>query len=145
LLSLGMYLDFSRGHIAKVKAGQSTTLSKEQTAKLVGCAEENVVGTALDGVAHEQARYWVYYVVRLLPAGSPVGSPPAAEVVSASGQATVGWQTAIVREGPSSQAHVAARLAHGTRVSVTGRAGDWYRIARSGKVMGWVHREALGL
>jgi hypothetical protein len=56
VLSLGMYLDFSRGHVVKVKAGQSSTLSETQMAMLLGCAEEHVVGTALDGVKHEHAR-----------------------------------------------------------------------------------------
>jgi uncharacterized protein YgiM (DUF1202 family) len=88
----------------------------------------------------------VYYVVRLQPPDSSADRLPAAgKVVAASGQATVGWQTATVRDGPSSEARVAARLAYGTRVSVTGRAGEWYRIAHSGKVVGWVHRDALGL
>lgn len=148
VLSLGMYLDFARGRITRLRAGASTTLSKQQTAELLACAEEKVAGTPLDGVEHEHARYWVYYLVRFLPPGSAVdpGSAPAApEVVSASGQATIGWTTAIVRESPSPRAKVAARLAYGTRVSVTGRAGDWYRVERAGQSLGWLHRKAIGM
>jgi hypothetical protein len=144
VLSLGMYVDFSRGHITRVKPGQSTTLSQEQTAMLLGCAEENIVGATLDDVTHAHARYWVYHVLRFMPPGSPADGAPG-EVVHASGQATIGWKAAIVREGPSSQAPVAARLGYGTRISVTGRTGDWYRIERAGTPLGWVHRDALGL
>lgn len=146
LLSLGMYVDFSRGHVTQVKAGKSTTLTQEQTAMLLACAEDNLVGAAvLDDVQHAHSRYWVYYVLRLASPGNN-DDGTSGEVVSASGQATIGWKTAVVRESPSSQAPVASRLAYGTRVTVTGRAGDWYHIERSAKKpLGWVHRDALGL
>jgi hypothetical protein len=144
VMSLGMLIDFARGKIAGVKSGQSTTLSEEHASTLLGCAEESVVGTSLDGVEHAHARYWIYYVLRFGAPTAPV-SGASSEIVSASGQATVGWKTAIVRESPSPQAPIAARLGYGTRISVTGRAGDWYRIERAGKPLGWVHHEALGL
>jgi hypothetical protein len=148
VLSLGMYLDFARGRVTRLEAGASTTLPKPKAAALMACAEESVAGTALDDVEHEHGRYWVYYLVRFLPPGSsvdPASAPAPLEVVSASGQATIGWTTTIVRESPSSRAKVAAQLSYGTRVSVTGRAGDWYRIARGGKNLGWVHRKAIGM
>lgn len=68
------------------------------------------------------------------------------ELVVMSGQATIGWKAAVVRKGPTSQAETVERIAYGTRVSVTGRQGDWYRIkyGRKGQT-GWVHRKALGL
>ncbi len=148
VLSLGVYLDFSRGRVTRVKAGQSTTLSKRETSALITCAEDEIVGALLDDVEHEHGRYWVYYRVRFLPPGSsvdPAAAPSPAEVVEASGQGTIGWTTAIVREAPSPKAKVEARLSYGTRVNVTGRAGDWYRIERGGKSLGWVHRKAIGM
>jgi Bacterial SH3 domain len=148
VLSLGLHLDFSRGHVTAVKAGQSTTFSKQTTSRLLRCAEARVVGTALDDVEHEHGRYWVYYLVRFLPRGSaidPASAPASDAVVSASGQATIGWTTAVVRESASPHAKIAARLAYGTRVSVTGRAGDWYRIEHGGKRIGWIHRKAIGM
>jgi hypothetical protein len=165
VLSLGLHLDFSRGRVTRVKAGQSSTLPTETSTRLIECAEDVVVGTALDDVEHEHGRYWVYYRVRFLPPGSPiepVSSPAdalpterqpeasaseAAEptLVSASGQATIGWTTAVVRESPSPRAKVATELSYGTRVNVTGRLGDWYRIERLGKSLGWIHRQAIGL
>jgi SH3 domain-containing protein len=148
VLSLGMYLDFTRGRVTRLKAGASTTLPKLKKAALMACAEEKVAGTALDDVEHEHGRYWMYYLVRFLPPGSPIdpaSAPPPPEVVGASGQATIGWTTAVVRDSPSPRAKVAARLTYGTRVSVTGRAGDWYRIERAGKSLGWLHRKAIGM
>jgi hypothetical protein len=148
VLSLGMYLDFARGRVTRLKAGASTTLPKQKTAALMACAEEKVAGTALDDVEHEHGRYWMYYLVRFLPPGSaidPALAPAPLEVVSASGQAPIGWTTTVVRDSPSPRAKVAARLSYGTRVSVTGRAGDWYRIERANKSLGWVHRKAIGM
>jgi hypothetical protein len=148
VLSLGVYLDFSSGRVTRVKAGQSTTLSKRETAALMTCAEEEIVGTLLDDVEHEHGRYWLYYRVRFLPPGSPIDPEAAAaplEVVEASGQGTIGWTTAIVRDAPSPKGKVEARLSYGTRINVTGRAGDWYRIEHGGQRLGWVHRKAIGM
>lgn len=83
------------------------------------------------------------------PAASPRPSAPERsddELVVMSGQATIGWKAAVVRKGPSNQAETVERIAYGTRVNVTGRQGDWYRVkyGRKGQP-GWVHRKALGL
>jgi hypothetical protein len=146
MLSLGLELNFERGHVTRVKAGQSTTLSKAKTALLVACAEDVVVGTPLGHVAHEHAAYWLYYQIHFLPPGSPMTSgAEAAEVIEASGQATVGWKTAVVRDGPSRQANISAKLLYGTRIQVTGRSGDWYRVNYDGKSVGWLHRKAIGM
>lgn len=148
VLSLGLHIDFTRGLVARAKAGQSTTVSKAKAAALIACAEKVVVGTPLEDIEHEHAGYWVYYLVRFLPPGSPIdpaSAPPPPQVVSASGRATIGWSTAIVREKPAPRAKVAARLSYGTRVSVSGRVGDWYRIEHRGKELGWVHAKAIGL
>jgi Bacterial SH3 domain len=77
---------------------------------------------------------------------SAADSSSADELVVMSGQATIGWKAAVVRKGPSSQAETVERIAYGTRVSVTGRQGEWYRVkyGRKGQA-GWVHRKALGL
>jgi hypothetical protein len=50
VLSLGMYLDFTRGRVTRLKAGASSTLPKQKTAALMACAEEKVAGTSLDDV-----------------------------------------------------------------------------------------------
>ncbi|MEO8184339.1 MAG: SH3 domain-containing protein [Deltaproteobacteria bacterium] len=63
-----------------------------------------------------------------------------------SGQATIVWKAAVVRESPSSQAETLDRLLRGSRIAVTGRKGDWYRVkyGRPART-GWVHHKALGL
>jgi len=67
-------------------------------------------------------------------------------IVVASGQATISWNAAVVRESPSGQSATLDRLLRGSRVAVTGRKGDWYRVkyGRPARA-GWVHRKALGL
>jgi hypothetical protein len=68
------------------------------------------------------------------------------KLITMSGQATIGWKAAVVRESPSGQAPTLDRLKNGSRVTVTGRKGDWYRVkyGRPSRA-GWVHRQALGL
>ncbi|HEU4582783.1 MAG TPA: SH3 domain-containing protein [Polyangiaceae bacterium] len=68
------------------------------------------------------------------------------KLITVSGQATIGWKAAVVRESPSGQAPTLDRLKNGSRVTVTGRKGDWYRVkyGRPSRT-GWVHRQALGL
>jgi hypothetical protein len=144
VLSLGLELDFARGRVAKVKAGRSTTLSRDMTAALLACAEDVMVGTRLGDAKHAHPTYWAYYMVRFVPPGSADDAEP--EVVQASGRGTIGWQTAVVREDPTRQGKIVARLLYGTRVEVSGRAGDWYRVIFDSKGnTGWVHRKALGL
>jgi hypothetical protein len=147
VLSLGLHLDFASGRITRAKVGQSTTLAKATAAALIRCAEESVIGTRLDEVEHAHASYWVYYRVRFLPPGSALDaeSAPTETVVSARGQATIGFTTAVVRDAPSRRARVAARLPYGTRLNVTGRAGEWYRVEQGGKAIGWLHRKAIGM
>jgi uncharacterized iron-regulated membrane protein len=67
-------------------------------------------------------------------------------IVATSGQATIVWKAAVVRESPSGQAETLDRLLRGSRISVTGRKGDWYRVkyGRPART-GWVHHKALGL
>jgi hypothetical protein len=76
----------------------------------------------------------------------PSAGDAANELVVMRGQATIGWKAAVVRKGPSGQAETVERVLYGTRVSVTGRQGEWYRVkyGRKGQ-SGWVHRKALGL
>jgi hypothetical protein len=80
------------------------------------------------------------------PRSSSGDGNAATELVVMSGQATIGWKAAVVRKGPSGQAETVERILYGTRVSVTGRQGEWYRVkyGRKGQT-GWVHRKALGL
>jgi hypothetical protein len=85
---------------------------------------------------------------KLAPTSERASAPESGsdQLVVMSGPATIGWKAAVVRKGPSGQAETLERVAYGTRVSVTGRQGEWYRVkyGRKGQT-GWVHRKALGL
>lgn len=147
VLSLGVELDFAANRVQSVKVGQSTTLSRDAASVLARCAEEELVGEALGDVVHRHGRYWLYFLLRFTAAGEEARDDRRGdELVVASGQATVGWQTATVRTAPSREAEIATRLMYGTRVEVTGRRGDWYRVKYDGRgSVGWVHRETIGL
>jgi hypothetical protein len=152
-LSLGLELDFGSKKITELLRGKSTTLPEPAAKALIDCAKKEFASASLDGMAHEHAKYTVFYIVELLPpsalaqAGSDgAGAEPTAEEVSgASGRATVGWDVALIRDKPKDGA-VVARVLRGTRVTVTGRQDDWYRIKYDAKGSeGWVFKSAIGL
>jgi hypothetical protein len=152
-LSLGLQIDFRRKRITSFKAGNATTLARDKAAALVSCAKTELSGVSLKDIAHEQSEYWMYFAVELVPPGTRLEPQALAadgsvvgEIVEASGQATVGWNTAVVRETPSAEGAIAARLLFGTRIKVTGRLGDWYRVIYDAKGrIGWVHRNEVGM
>jgi len=152
-LSLGLQIDFRRKRIASIKAGNATTIPREKSGALVSCARTELSGVSLKDIAHEQSEYWMYFAVELVPPGTRIepraltadGSVTGA-IVEASGHATVGWNTAVVRETPAADGAIVTRLLFGTRVKVTGRLGDWYRVSYDAKGrIGWVHRNEVGM
>ena len=77
----------------------------------------------------------------------PSGDSPApsGEVIAASGRVTVTWDAALVRAKPK-DGEVLARVLGGTRLTVTGHQGDWYRVKYDAKGSeGWVFKAAIGL
>jgi SH3-like domain-containing protein len=51
-----------------------------------------------------------------------------------------------VRSDPKRDGEVRARVLSGTRVVVTGKNGDWFRIKYDAKGnQGWVYRTAIGM
>ena len=67
-------------------------------------------------------------------------------IVPASGSATVRWNVALIRREPNSTAKIRARLTSGTRVIVTARQEEWYRVKYDTKGgEGWVHGAAIGM
>jgi hypothetical protein len=152
LLSLGLQIDFKRRRIGGLRSGKDTTLPRDKVKALLACARSELADVSLKGIAHEQAGYWIYFGVELVPPGSQLeqgsdgGSGSDRGVVEASGYATVGWNTAIVREAPRADGAIATHLLFGTRVRVTGRLGDWYRVSYDAKGrIGWVHRNEVGM
>ena len=155
-LSLGLELDFKKKKIVDLQRGKSTTLPDRDAKALMACAEKEFESASLDGVKHEHAAYTVYYIVELVPPseakpGAAEGEDgvtegaPGGDVTAASGRATVSWDVAIIRSEPK-EGEIVARVLRGTRVVVTGRKDDWYRIKYDAKgTEGWVFRGAIGL
>jgi hypothetical protein len=152
-LSLGLELDFASKKVVELLRGKSTTLPEAEAKALLECARKEFESASLDGVTHQYAKYTVFYIVELLPPGAvepgaAASAGPEAEgegVTGASGRATVGWDAAIIRDKPK-DGEVVARILRGTRVVVTGRQDDWYRIKYDAKGNeGWVFKAAIGL
>jgi hypothetical protein len=157
VLSLGFDLDFEDDKIKNIHSGKSTSLAQEDVDSLLACARERFANVSLVGIAHEQRAYTIFYRLELLaPAGSKpkAGEEPAAassaapdsEATPASGRATVSWDVALVRAAPARDGEVRARVLSGTRVVVTGKNGDWFRIKYDARGnQGWVYRTAIGM
>lgn len=151
VLSLGFDLDFTSQTVKSVKAGKSSTLSQADSDALVACEKAEVSNVSLVGIAHKHDFYSVFYKVELTKAGAAQpGTEPAdaapGDVTEATGHATVAWDVALVRSSASRDGAVIARVLQGTRITVTGRRGDWYRIKYDVKGnVGWVYRTAIGM
>jgi len=152
MLSVGLELDFEKGKVVRVASGKSTTLGQSETDALIDCANTGFADVNLEGIAHQHAQYTAFYRVEFTAAPeapAEEAEPVAADQVSvtpATGRATVSWEVALVRSGPSRDGKVVARVLSGTRVVVTGRNGDWYQIKYDAKGnQGWVYRTAIGM
>ncbi|RYZ01963.1 MAG: SH3 domain-containing protein [Myxococcales bacterium] len=154
VLSLGFELDFGAGKVKSIQSGKSTSLEQDVVDRFLACAKDGFANVPLAGIAHEQRAYTLYYRLELLsPAGSaakPSATEPApaasGESTPASGTATVSWDVALVRSQPARDGEVRARVLSGTRVVVTGKSGDWFRIKYDAKgSQGWVYRTAIGM
>jgi hypothetical protein len=104
---------------------------------------------SLLAIPHEHQRYTVFYRIELAAAPPEPAAPASAaplSVTPASGNATVSWETALVHATPEKDGKVVARVLSGTRVAVTGRSGDWYRVKYDARGReGWVFRTAIGM
>jgi hypothetical protein len=156
VLSLGFDLDFEADKIKNIQSGKSTSLEQDNVDRLLACARERFANVSLAGIPHEQTSYSLFYRLELLapgggskpPAGDAAPAPSAGsdESTPASGHATVSWDVALVRAAPARDGEVRARVLSGTRVVVTGKSGDWFRIKYDAKgSQGWVYRTAIGM
>jgi hypothetical protein len=152
-LSLGFDLVVASQTVKAVKSGKSTTLSDADTSALLGCEKTEFANVSLVGISHKHDAYSIFYKVDFAKAeastpgtsAAPADAAPG-DVTEASGHATVAWDVALVRASPSRDGAVAARVLQGTRITVTGRRGDWYRIKYDVKGnVGWVYRTAIGM
>jgi hypothetical protein len=155
VLSLGFDLDFQADKIKNIQSGKSTSLEQDNVDRLLACARERFANVSLAGIPHEQNTYALYYRLELLSSVAPASKPGSDaggsrgsgdEGTPASGHATVSWDVALVRASPARDGEVRARVLSGTRVVVTGKNGDWFRIKFDAKgSQGWVYRTAIGM
>jgi hypothetical protein len=152
VLSLGFELDFKTERVTRVTSGKTTSLTAKEQSAVLDCYRQAFTKVSLAGIPHEHQRYTVFYRVELKGTKAPIVEPlyegerAPAEVTPASGTATVTWNTALVRETPDREGKTIARVLQGTRVGVTGRSGDWYRVKYDAKgSQGWVFRTAIGM
>ena len=149
LLSLGLEYDVARGQITDFQRGKSTTLADEKADALIGCARQQLGKASFENVRPPLASYTVFYPLEFSKAPAPAAAGSAAggdDVTLASGVASVSWNVALIRSEPDKDGEIVARVLSGTRVSVTGRRGDWYRVKYDAKGNeGWVFRGAIGL
>ena len=153
MLSLGFDLDFTSNAVKSVKSGKSTTFNAAETDALIACEKKEFSNVSLVGIAHKHEAYSIFYKVEFAKPVTEKGEAAAmggevapADVTEATGHATVAWDVALVRSSASRDGAVVARVLQGTRVAVTGRRGDWYRIKYDVKGnVGWVYRTAIGM
>ena len=155
VLSLGFELDFEGEKIKSIQSGKSTSLEQDNVDLLLGCARQAFANAPRRHCARE-ALYTRLSLELLAPPGQAT-KPSAGEAdgaarattnedTPASGHATVSWDVALVRSAPARDGEVRARVLSGTRVVVTGKNGDWFRIKYDAKgSQGWVYRTAIGM
>lgn len=146
VLSVGFDLDFEKERITKISSGKSTTLDETGSSLLLDCYRKSFENLSLVGIPHRHQEYSVYYRVELKGATVEASGTEPPPVTPASGRATVNWEVALIRATPTRDGEVLARVLSGTRVVVTGRSGDWYRVKFDAKGSeGWVFRASIGL
>jgi hypothetical protein len=149
VLSIGFELDFTTERITRITSGKATSLGDAALDALLDCYRKSFKDVTLVGIPHEQQRYTIFYRIELaaapaLASAAPSGAPIV--VTPASGTATVSWETALVHATPEKEGKVVARVLSGTRVAVSGRSGDWYRVKYDARGReGWVFRTAIGM
>ncbi len=171
-LAIGFEINFDKKEVQVVKARKvKTTLPTTTVNGILQCAAREFSTVALDEVPHKYPRYSLVYTATFYPPGKhpgdtgeggKEGKEPGQEAgkegegaegeeaagtttseTAASGSATISWDTALVRKEPK-DGEVVARLVRGTKVKLTGKQNDWYKIEHRDKV-GWVYRGAIGL
>ncbi len=160
-LSIGFEIDFQKKEVHVVK-GKKTTLPSSTVQGILQCAAREFANVALEDVPHKHRRYTLFYGATFYPPGkAPPDEAPAAapkpegedgeegaagsttSESSATGSATVSWDTALVRKDPK-DGDVIARLVRGTKVKLVGRQNDWFKV-ETGSKTGWIYRGAIGL
>jgi hypothetical protein len=155
-LSLGVRVSFDEDKVLRVLHGRSTTIGDGNAKLFVACARERLSSVSFKGVAHQASEYTIFLPLEVKAAGaaaSDAAAPAEAsegdatgDITPMTGTATVTWISAKIRGEPKKDGREVARVLAGTRVTVTGRQGSWYRVKYDAKGNeGWVYKSAIGL
>ncbi len=147
--------------------GKSSTVGNLEG--ITNCLKTHFSGVTATGVAHEHNRYTVAYSVTFAPGAIEAATPTKAEkadknakdpepsdkgakedksdapAAAPGGEASVGWEVALVRDVPKTGA-VVARLPRGSKVKLGAMKDGWYAI-KYGDAFGsegFVYRGAIG-
>ena len=157
--------DFPSGRLTW-DIGKSSTVGNLEG--IGGCLKTHFAGVSAVGVAHEHARYAVAYHTTFSPppeSAAPARIAEKAEKTEkadapdknakddksdkpealAGGEASVGWEVALVRDVPKTGS-VVARLPRGTKVKIGVIKDGWYAIKFGDAFAsdGFVYRGAIG-
>ena len=148
--------------------GKSSTVGNLEG--ITNCLKTHFSGVTATGVAHEHNRYTVAYNVTFAPAAIEAATPAKADkadknakdspdspdknakedksdapAAAAGGEASVGWEVALVRDVPKTGA-VVARLPRGSKVKIGVMKDGWYAIKYGDAFSsdGFVYRGAIG-
>ncbi len=148
--------------------GKSSTVGNLEG--ITNCLKTHFSGVTATGVAHEHNRYTVAYNVTFAPAAIEAAAPAKADkadknakdsadstdknakedksdapAAAPGGEASVGWEVALVRDIPKTGA-VVARLPRGSKVHLGVMKDGWYAIKYGDAFAndGFVYRGAIG-
>lgn len=163
-LSVVVTADFATGRFTH-DVGKSSTVGNLEA--IGACLKTNLTGVSVSGIPHEHPRYTVAYTAvftsepkeakqpeRNAKDGNEKGDAPAAAepptpaptpTPAASGEATVAWEVALVRDTPKT-GQVVGRLPRGTKVKLGSLKDGWYAIKFGDGFAtdGWVYRGSIG-
>ncbi len=157
-MSIGFEVNFEKKEVQVTKAKKGTSFPSSTVQGILVCAAKEFASVGLEDVPHKHKRYTLLYGLDFYPPGkhpegaAPTntgegdGEPTAGKTSSesdANANAIVSWDTALVRKEPK-DGEVVVRLVKGTKVKVTGKQNDWYKVEANGKT-GWMYRGSIGM
>ena len=160
-LSITVDVDLDKKAV-KVTAGKSSvkkngTPNDKAIEPLVSCLRNTLrdLAESAEGTGkREHERYVIAYSLAIAAIStsattnpvSPTASGSNVAEKSASGTAEVEVDAALVRDAPSTNGALVARLTRGTKVTIVGLSGHWYHVKFGGDQgkAGWIFRTNIG-
>ncbi|MFO0613685.1 MAG: SH3 domain-containing protein [Polyangiaceae bacterium] len=147
-VSLNVNFDEKKPTITVSEGKVKSTFGTMASRGLLKCTQDELKGVELDKIPHTHTTYRVEYKLSFYPPGVSPEDPKDTTDPSGDknelGNATVVVSKAIVRDKPEREkGKQITKLPQGTHVKILRQDKDWYEI-ESGKIKGWVHRQAIG-